>query len=198
MGPDLSWATRLRNRNELSGQLSVKHAFNMTWRRTVNQTLIDMDGIDRRLRPPCHVASLSQSHLVSFHLLTLGYFHNSKYSQPWLNIHLYLVGDRKSPDFYRLSNAKHLYSILDLHRIQGIYISGQGRYMHQVFSFNSYNLMHQTYITQFDIYKNIGGLECFGACLGSNTRSVFVKWHSLGKYLPSWHLLSPPVFWIDL
>jgi hypothetical protein len=25
--------------------------------------------------------------------------------------------------------------------------------------------MHQTYTTQFDIYKNIGGLECFGTYL---------------------------------
>jgi hypothetical protein len=47
--------------------------------------------------------------------------------------------------------------------------------MHQVFSSNSYNQMHQTLLTQFDIYKNIGGLECSGACLGSNTRSVFVR-----------------------
>jgi hypothetical protein len=153
-------------------------------------------GIDRHLGPPCPVTSLSQSHTVSFHLLTHGYFHNSKYSQLWPDISLYLVGDRKSPDFYQLSMAKHIYLILDLHRTQGIYIYiyGKERYMHKVFSSNSYNLKPQTYTTQFDIYKNIGDLECSRACLGSNTRSVFVKWHLLGEYLPSWHLLSPPVF----
>jgi hypothetical protein len=151
-------------------------------------------GIDRHLGPLCPSASLSQSRLVCFHLLTHGYFYNSKYSQSWPDISLYLGGDRKSPDLYWLSMANNMYSILDLHRIQGIYIFGQGRYMHQVFSFISYNLMHQTYITPFDVYKTIGGLECSKACLGSNTRSVFVRWHSLGEYLPFWHLLSPPVF----
>jgi hypothetical protein len=120
--------------------------------------------------------------------------HDSTYSQPWPDIHLYLAGDRKSLDFYQLSMAKHIYSILDLHRVQGIYISRQGIYMHQVLSSNSYNLMRQTYTTQFDIYKNIEGLECSGACLGSNTRLVFVRWHSLGERLPSWHLLSPSIF----
>jgi hypothetical protein len=141
--------------------------------------------------PTCPVASLSQSRSVSFHLLTHGYFHDSKYSQPWPDIHLYLVGDSKSPDFYRLSMAKHIYSILDLHKVQGIYISRQGRYMHQVFPSNSYNLMHQTYTTQFVVYKNIGGLECSGG-------SLLVKWHLLGEYLTSWHLLNSPIFWIDL
>jgi hypothetical protein len=51
-------------------------------------------------------------------------------------------------------------------------MSGQERYMHQVFSSNSYNLMHQTYTTPFDIYKNIGDLECSGACLGSDTSQL--------------------------
>ena len=30
-----------------------------------------------------------------------------------------------------------------------------------------------------DIYKNMGDLECFGACLGSHTESVLVRRHSL-------------------
>ena len=29
---------------------------------------------------------------------------------------------------------------------------------------------------------------------GIQHRSVFVRWHSLGEYFPSWHLLSPSVF----
>jgi hypothetical protein len=152
-------------------------------------------GIDRHPGPPSPIASLSQSRPVSFHLLTHGYFHDSKYSQPWSDISLYLASDRKSPDFYRLSMAKHTYSILDLHWVQGIYIWTRKIYA-SMFSSNSYNLMHQTYITQFEVYKNIGGLECSGACLESNTISVFVKWHSLGEYLPSWHLLSPSIFGI--
>ena len=40
----LSWATRLRGQNELSGQLSDRHAFNMTWGRTANRSLTDTDG----------------------------------------------------------------------------------------------------------------------------------------------------------
>jgi hypothetical protein len=153
----------------------------MTWGRIVNRSLTD---IDRHLGPPCLIASLSQSRPISFHLLTHGYFYDSKYSQPGPDIDLYLVGDRKSPDFYWLSMAKHIYSILDIHRVQGIYRSGQGRYMHQVFSFNSYNLMHQTHTTQFDIYKRIGGLECSRACLGSDISQL--------SYLAPfwWHLWS--------
>ena len=50
-------------------------------------------------------------------------------------------------------------------------------------------------------------LECFGACLGSNTRLVFVRWHSLGEHLLFRHVLqgsfhlrdrsTNTVFWFD-
>jgi hypothetical protein len=40
----LSWATRLCGQNDLSSQLNVRHAFNMTRGHTMNQSLIDRDG----------------------------------------------------------------------------------------------------------------------------------------------------------
>ena len=60
--------------------------------------------IDPHPRPPCLVASLSTSRLVSIFFYPMVLFHDSKYSQPCSGIHLYLAGDRTSPDFYR---SKH-------------------------------------------------------------------------------------------
>ena len=42
-GLGLSWATRLRGRNGLSGQLSARHTFNLTWGRTMNRSLTNTD-----------------------------------------------------------------------------------------------------------------------------------------------------------
>jgi hypothetical protein len=42
--PRLSWATRLCGRNELSNQLSVKHAFNITWGHIANRSLTNIHG----------------------------------------------------------------------------------------------------------------------------------------------------------
>ena len=84
----LSWATRLRGRNELSGQLSDRHAFNMTWGCTTNWSLTDTDG-DRstpKTSLPCCFSIDIPPGLHS--LLIHGYFHDSKYSQPWLDITL--------------------------------------------------------------------------------------------------------------
>jgi len=94
----------LCGRNDLSGQLSVRHAFNMTRGRTAYRSLTDKDG-DRsspKTSLPCCFTIAFQPGLHS--LLSHGYFHDSKYSQPRSDIHLSLAGDRKSPGFYR---AKH-------------------------------------------------------------------------------------------
>ena len=37
------WATRLHGRNDLSDQLSARHAFNMTWGCIMNRSLINID-----------------------------------------------------------------------------------------------------------------------------------------------------------
>ena len=95
---------RLRGRNDLSGQLSVRHAFNMTRGRTAYRSLSDTDG-DRftpKTSMPCCYTIVIPPGLNS--LLAHGYFHDSKYNQPWSSIHLSLASDRKSPGFYR---AKH-------------------------------------------------------------------------------------------
>ena len=95
----LSWATRLHGRNELSSQLSDRHAFNMTWGRTTNRSLTDTDG-DRSTPKTSIPCCFSINILPGLHsLLTHGYFYDSQYSQPCFGIHLYLTGDRKSPDF---------------------------------------------------------------------------------------------------
>jgi len=100
----LSWATRLHNQIELSGQLSDRHAFNMTWGRTMNRSLTDIDG-DRSTPKTSMSCCFSIDIPPHIHLLlTYDYFHDSKYSKPCFSIHLYLIGDRKSPDFYR---SKH-------------------------------------------------------------------------------------------
>ena len=70
----LSWATRLRGRNELSGQLSDRHVFNMTWGRTTNRSLNDTDG-DRftpKTSMPCCCTTVIPSSLFS--ILTHGSF----------------------------------------------------------------------------------------------------------------------------
>ena len=46
-GPGLNWATRLHGHITRSGQLSARHAFNMTWGRTTNRSLTNIDGINR-------------------------------------------------------------------------------------------------------------------------------------------------------
>ena len=53
MGPSLSWATQLRSRNELSGQLSERHAFNLV-RSTNNGTVLNQYRWDQHSQPtPC-------------------------------------------------------------------------------------------------------------------------------------------------
>ena len=61
-------------------------------------------GIDPHPRPPCLVAFLLTSRPVSIYFYLMVLFHDSRYSQPCSGIHLYLAGDRTSPDFYR---SKH-------------------------------------------------------------------------------------------
>jgi hypothetical protein len=58
----------------------------------------------------------------------------------------------------------------------GTYIVDKARQDAPIVSPNSYYLMHHTklYSCAF-IKERVGGLECFRACLGSNTRSVFVR-----------------------
>jgi hypothetical protein len=46
-----------------------------------------------------------------------------------------------------------------------VYISGQGRYMQQVFPNHTYYLMHQIQGLKLIFIKSIGGLKCFEACL---------------------------------
>ena len=104
LASSLSWATRLHGRNELSNLLSDRHAFNMAWGRTTNWSLTDIDGDRYSPKPPCLVLLYQNLARSPFYSSTHGYFHDSKYSQPCFGIHLYLAGDRKSPNFYR---SKH-------------------------------------------------------------------------------------------
>jgi len=64
----LSCTRRLRGRNDLSGQLSVRFAFNMTQGRTVNRSLTDTDG-DRftpKTSMPCCCTIVILSGLIHY------------------------------------------------------------------------------------------------------------------------------------
>ena len=73
--------------------------------------------------------------------------------------------------------------------------------MQQVFTSNSYNLIHQTYKdTQSNHFQNIGDLECFGACLlekrmvGDRDTQELLRWLLfLGPAPPSPKLAAAPL-----
>jgi hypothetical protein len=66
--------TRLRDRNDWSSQLSVR--LRSTWLKDVERIgpYTTPTGIDPYPRPPCLVASLSSSRLVSFHIISTWFF----------------------------------------------------------------------------------------------------------------------------
>ena len=68
------------------------------------RSLIDIDG-DRSTPKTFMSCCFSIDIPPGLHLhYPMVLFHDSKYSQPRFGIDLYLVGDSKSPDFYR---SKH-------------------------------------------------------------------------------------------
>ena len=100
----LSWATRLCGRNELSDQLSDRHAFNMTWGRTTNRSLTDTDRdrLTAKTSIPCCFSInippglfFIHQHMVISMIANIAN-HDQTSSK--------LVGDRKSPRFYQ---SKH-------------------------------------------------------------------------------------------
>jgi hypothetical protein len=109
-GPDLSWATWLCGRNDLFGQLSARHAFNMTWGLTTVQSLIDTRG-DRHAHKTSMSCCLSitKSCTISVHLSTHGYFYDSKYSQPWPEIPYISQVTGNHLTSIELSMAKHVF-----------------------------------------------------------------------------------------
>ena len=79
--PGLSWATWLRGRSDLSGQLCERHAFNMTRWTSNGRSLNDIDGITTipKGKTPPSLHLFNNTRLCS---------KIAKYSQPWSSYHL--------------------------------------------------------------------------------------------------------------
>jgi hypothetical protein len=75
-----------------------KVVFNLD-RRFNNGTVLKRHRQDQHSQPSPFAYKIPPGlHLYNHHMII---FHDSIYSQPWPSIHLYLAGDRESPDFYR-------------------------------------------------------------------------------------------------
>ena len=139
MVPGLSWITRLRGRNELSGQLSERHAFKMTRRPPTMWSLINTDRINIANPTPFGYKIMPGLHLdnTPWLFFTIANIANRALVSTYF---LQVIGNH--PTSTGISMAKYIFDLGPTYCSR--YISGQGSSMHKVFPINSYNLMHQT------------------------------------------------------
>ena len=130
--PGLSWATQLHGQNELSGQLSDRHAFNMTRGPSMFWSLIDTDRITIS-HHTTNIQDSTRSLFIQHHMLfsTIANIANRASVSTYIS---QVTGNH--PTSIGLSMAKHIF---DPGPTQGLrYMFGQGNYMHQEFPINSH------------------------------------------------------------
>ena len=133
--PILSWATRLRYRNELSDQLSERHAFNLD--RSANNGMVLNWHRQNHMSQPIYRLHLASSYITPWFCSTIANIANCASVSTYIS---QVTGNH--PTSTGLSMVKHIF---DPRPTQGLkYITGQGSSMHQVVPINSYNLMYQT------------------------------------------------------
>ena len=106
-GPGLSWATLLHGQNELSSQLSDRHAFNLN-RSANNGTVLNRHRQEKTCTQDLHVL-LPLNHQISsrLHLFIITWLFSTIVNIANRDqVFTYIVGDRKSPTSTGLSMAK--------------------------------------------------------------------------------------------